>query len=320
MEVVKFVIDETPYACWDWELTRKNLEFLEGIDADYFGYVAKLNAPNIDGEDKHRAALSMRLAYSQGLETLFALLCSAAQAPGCAIGWILNYTNADLVNLVRKITRTQKIYTRFKSRPVTWQLLAKIIHGALSCETNKRLWIQEGFGNLWDNLAREFTDETFTLEYNGIKHGFRVRPGGFRFAIGNEEQRGVPAPGERMVSLGGSVFGTSYFVKESILPKDKCNFRPRSHSRNWSPQNLANGLVLISMSINNVISWLRSINGVQPNKCKFNNPTSKDQFEVLWKEHIGVRHIAIDSVITKDDIMPFPRQDILDSYSETIVD
>lgn len=37
MERVEFVIDETPYACWDWDLRKKNLEFLDGIDADYFG-------------------------------------------------------------------------------------------------------------------------------------------------------------------------------------------------------------------------------------------------------------------------------------------
>jgi hypothetical protein len=36
MQVIKFMVDESPYACWDWELERKNLEFLEGIDSEYF--------------------------------------------------------------------------------------------------------------------------------------------------------------------------------------------------------------------------------------------------------------------------------------------
>jgi hypothetical protein len=56
-------------------LQKKNLEFLEDIDADYFSYVAELNAARIeDADDKHRAALSLRLAYSQGLGLLAFLL------------------------------------------------------------------------------------------------------------------------------------------------------------------------------------------------------------------------------------------------------
>ena len=91
MESIKFVINDIAFACWDWELGRKNIEFLEGIDSEYFAYVANLHIMHInDDENKHRAALSLRLAYSHGLETLFALLCSAVQAPQCTIGWVLN--------------------------------------------------------------------------------------------------------------------------------------------------------------------------------------------------------------------------------------
>jgi len=179
MEVVKFVIYETPYACWDWELKEKNLEFLEGIDAGYFSYVASLNSDHVEGDDKHRAAVCLRLAYSHGLEALFALLCSAVQAPQCAVGWVLNYRNSDLLSLVRKISNKEPVYTRFKQTPVTWELLAKHIHGGLSYEEGKRMWIQKGFGRLWAWFAREFVDENMALEYNGIKHGLRARPGDF---------------------------------------------------------------------------------------------------------------------------------------------
>ena len=125
MQVVQFVIDETPYACWDWELTRKNLEFLEGIDADYFRYVAETNGANLEGEDKHRAALSLRLAYSQGLETLFALLCSAVQAPQCVVGWMLSYKNEELQQLVQKITESYPKYLA-KSNQVFWLKLCGV--------------------------------------------------------------------------------------------------------------------------------------------------------------------------------------------------
>jgi len=96
LEPVKFVVYDTPHACWDLELRRKNLEFLEGIDAEYFRYVAEMNVTHLESDNKHRAALALRLAYSQGLETLFALLGARIQAPHCVIGWMLAYENKEL--------------------------------------------------------------------------------------------------------------------------------------------------------------------------------------------------------------------------------
>jgi hypothetical protein len=317
MEAVKFVIYETPFACWDWDLREKNLEFLEGIDAGYFRYVANLNSDHVEDNDKHRAAVSLRLAYSHGLEALFALLCSAVQAPQCPIGWVLNYRNMDLLSLVKKISNKEPVYTKFRQTPVTWELLAKHIHSGLGYEEEKRIWIQKGFGRLWTWFASEFADENMTLEYNCIKHGLRARPGGFHLAVGHEDTPGVPAPPEKMMSLGGSTFGSSYFVKEYVVPKDKCNFRPRRHSRNWSLHNLANGLVLISMSINNIVSWLRGVNGVPMTKCRFENPVSEDIFEEPWKESVGVDHASMDRVIEVEHITPFSREDILRSYQKT---
>ncbi len=193
MEVVKFVINRTPYACWDWDLKKKNLEFLEGIDARYFSYVANSNSGHLEGDDKHRAAISLRLAYLHGLETLFSLLCSAVQAPHCAVGWVLNYKTSDLVNLVRNISKKEPIYSRFKQTPVTWELLAKCIHNGLNYEEDKGLWIQKGFGRLWKWFASEFVNENLAQEYNGIKHGLRVRSGGFDLAMGYEDIPGIPS-------------------------------------------------------------------------------------------------------------------------------
>jgi hypothetical protein len=246
LQVVKFVVDETPYACWDWELARKNLEFIEGIDADYFRYVAEANAANLDSNDKHRAALSLRLTYSQGLETLFALLCSAVQAPQCVIGWMLSYKNEELQRVVQKITKGYPVYSKLKDQPITWEILAKYVHAYLGYTPEKVAWIQEGFGSLWMRFAGEFTNIKITQEYNSAKHGLRTSLGGFSLAVGLEETPGVPAPRDKMQSLGGSVFGTSYFTAEKIVDDNRLNFRPRSRSRNWNPENLANDLVLLS--------------------------------------------------------------------------
>lgn len=90
MNGVPFVVNETPFVCWDWDLQEKNPDFLRGIDARFYQYVVGSNIEHLNGEHKHRAALSIRLAYSQALETLFALLGALVQAPACPLGWLLS--------------------------------------------------------------------------------------------------------------------------------------------------------------------------------------------------------------------------------------
>lgn len=316
MQAVKFVVNETPYACWDWELKKKNIEFLEGIDASYFAYIAEMNFQNIDGDNKQKAALALRLGYSQGLEALFALLCSAIQAPYCSIGWLLTYRNKDLIDVVNKISDHKPVLTLFKEKPVTWKSLAKLIHSNISYEEDKKAWIQEGFGKLWTLFAFEFVNEKSIQEFNCIEHGHRAKPGGFALAVGPEDIPGQPAAPEKMMTLANSDFGSSYFVREQIIASDRRNFRPRRSSRNWSPFNIAQGLLLLSMSINNVTSWLRTINGVPGNKCRFDNPISKDAFDQPWKENVGVNHIDMDLIIEESNISPFSANDILKSYPE----
>jgi len=154
MERVKFVINQTPYVYWDWKLREKNREFLHGIDSDYFEYIAEVNVPYLEGEDKHRPALTIRLAYSQALETLFALLCSTIQAPRCGIGWMLSYKNSELNEMGERISKGKEIYSRFKEGKLTWLLLSRHIHSGLAYEQEKKEWIQEGFGRAWGGFCK----------------------------------------------------------------------------------------------------------------------------------------------------------------------
>lgn len=314
MERVQFVIDKTPYVCWDWELRKKNLEFLEGINADYFGYIAEVNALHLKGDDKHRAALSLRLAYSQALETLFALLCSTIQAPQCVVGWMLSYKNVELKQMVQRVSRGNDVYSRLKEKRITWGLLAKHVHSPLPYEPEKKEWIQEGFGRIWGIFSREFLDEKMTQEYNSGKHGLRTRLGAFSLQVGLEETPGVPAPPENMETVGESEFGTSYFTVERLVDDQRLNFRPRRKARNWNPENLINGLVLLSMSINNVVSFLKIQSGVLGNKCQFLNPITKDEFDGPWKNPVGINDIDMDTVIDPCDIKACTKDEVIKSY------
>lgn len=314
MQVARFVVDETPYACWDWDLKEKNLDFLRGIDAEYFWYVAEMNAEHLEGEAKHRAALAIRLAYSQGLEALFALLCSAIQAPECAVGWMLVYRPSDLRKLVSKINARASVLSRVTRPPVTWDGLAEHVHAHLPYEAEKRRWIQEGFAKLWRRWSRELEDESLSVEYNSVKHGLRARPGGFSLRIGKEKEYAVPPPEEEMKSLGGSVFGTSYFKVERI-DGSRLNFRPRRESRNWDPGNMLNGLGLMSMSIKNTVSFLRILNGDPSNQCEFGSPDRKEAFDEPWRRCVGPISFGLDTAIGPGDIRACTKEEVVSSYS-----
>jgi len=314
LEFAKFVVNETPYAFWDLELKKKNLDFIEGIDATYFRYVAESNLPYLKGDDEQRAALALRLSYSQGLEALLALLCSLVQSPECVVGWMNSYKTIELKDLVRKISRHEDVYSRLKGKPVTWASLAQCVHSNLIFDEYKLNWIQKGFGKLWEGFAADFLEEGISDEYNGAKHGLRTRPGGFYLAVGREDTPGVPAPQERMQTIGGSEFGTFFFTRETIIQRNRINFRLKGHSRNWNPENLAKGLLLLSISINNVSSCLRVLNGAQRDKCRFITPATEEAFEEPWKHSAGVDSVDVDVTIEPLHITPLTKEDILKTY------
>src|SRR5688500_3154997 len=100
---IRFAVNETPYCFWSLDPVTQDLEFLNNIDPLYFEHIANLLGEALEGDQKQYAAAAIRIAYSQGLETLFAFLCALVQAPDCVIGWVLKYQNRDLFAVVKKI-------------------------------------------------------------------------------------------------------------------------------------------------------------------------------------------------------------------------
>ena len=124
---------------------------------------------------------------------------------------------------------------------------------------------RERFARFWSRLAGEFLNEKARAEYNSIKHGLRVNPGGFYLAIGREESPGVPAPAEAMRSMGGSPYGSTFFEIERVgAGKRSPHIRARSVSVNWSATGLCGRLALISSSITNIVGALRCAMGEDP--------------------------------------------------------
>lgn len=317
----KFAVGKNPYCVWEWDLSTRNLEFINGIDPNYFDHIVRLNAPLLDGNDKNYASLSIRIAYCHGLETLFALLLATIQAPDCVVGWLHKYQLGQLRGLVEGISKqNQTMQYKLRLDKVTWQGLSEVIHQFQIDDKEKALRIKQHFGKLWQRLGNEFVNEQLVAEYNNIKHGLRVRAGGFSLAFGRQDAPGIAAPSERMVSMGGSVFGSEFFKPEPIGGdhyKRDPNFRVRRMNLNWDPESLALRINLISSSLNNILSFLKIVNGVDPNTVAFSWPEDEKCFEAAWNNHFGVLNCSMDIKVEEENITRFSKKEILSTLNDS---
>ena len=320
LECVRFAVDVTPYACWEWDVRGRNLEFLRGIDPGYYQYVADANAEHLDDDEhKHNAALAIRMGYSQALETFFALLGALLQAPECAYGWLMRYRVVELRRLVEKVRYEREVLTIHDfARYPSWKKLSDGILQFLGHDDEKKAWITEGFAKAWGRFSGDFLNAKVTDEYNCAKHGLRGRLGGVRLSYGKQDGPSQPTKPEAMKTIGGSDFGSSFFTCEPLQKEGKSNFRARRLSRNWVPENFINALHLLSMSISNVVSTLRIVNGEDPGKCLFHNPDRPEAFDTPWSLSCGLTDANMDRILTADQVEPKTKQEILDVYKHSM--
>ena len=307
-----FAVDEQPYCLWGIDVQETNLRFLDGIDPDYYRHVAEMYAPALDGEQRKNAAIAIRLAYSQGLETLFALLAAAVQAPQCPVGWLLKYQPRHLRSVVRKLKSGQRLRARLK-QPISWLSLSKEVHRFELADTARSDRLKQLFARAWQRFAYDFLDDEGTQEYNSIKHGFRARSGGFKLSIGLEETPGVPAPPERMSVPEGSEFGTSFPVAEHF-GSDRVNFQLAQVSRNWSPDNLLAGLLVLSICIKNVLAFLKIVGGRAGADVKYHYPTEEEIFDMPWEVRMSFMRIKMNALLSATEIDPATGAAVLATY------
>lgn len=312
---IKFAVNETPYCFWDLDVHGKNLEFINQIDPKYFEHVSDMHGGLLEGEQKQYVAATLRIAYSQGLETLFALMCAVVQAPDCVIGWFLKYRNSELFDLVRKIKEGRSIYSKLRCHRVNWRVIADLVFSEFSTgnpEVDEH--IRANFAKLWSHFASDFLNENFDREYNSIKHGFRARMGGFYLALGLEDKPGVPAPPERMQTMANSVFGSSFFVPDRL--HDNRNFTVSHQALNWVPENYVDALHLISASIHNAVAFLRIMHGVPRTEVPFTYYKDEESYQLPWSRSTGMTELRWNSQITEIAIKPLTKEDILSVYVE----
>jgi hypothetical protein len=76
-------------------------------------------------------------------------------------------------------------------------------------------------------------------------------------------------------------------------------------------------LRLVSLSIGNVLSYLKIVNGIEPSEVKFTYPTTADAFVEPWKHaQGGLGSFGFNSIIEPNFITDISRDDILAVYNE----
>ena len=320
---VPFVVNEKTYCFWDADIAEINTRFINQIDPNYFEYVANANFAILNNEDKEKvdektkqyAAITMRIAYSQGLEVLFSFLFASIQAPDCVIGWLLKYSNSDLSDVVKKFRNYEKILSKLPKEIRDWNALVDNIFFWLD-ESQKVTTapILEGFARLWGQFAQDFLDVNFTNEYNSIKHGLRVHMGGFHLMIGPPQEKiGEITPIEKMETMAYSEFGTTFFVSEKI--EKTPNYIVHTQSRNWNPEDCYNALVLISLSIKNILVFLKKING-NKEALEYLLPNDEEFYRKPWLKGSGTS-MGHKSTIRTSAIPLLSKDDILSVYKKS---
>jgi len=307
-----FAVAGRPYCCWDYDHVERGLEFLDGFDTEYFEMVAGLCLQDFEApDDQLRASVLLRTTYHQAVETLLSLLGAALQAPLAIPAWFTLCSTGDLTSLAASLRDGRSVLTWSGAQRVSFHELSERVHGMAWPDEDGEDSTAARFGKFWRGLSGELLDESARAEYNALKHGNRVRPGGFTLAIGLEETPGVAAPPEAMRSLGGSQFGSTFFTSERV-GSSKEHIRAHRRSVNWSPEVLAKRLVLISMSLKNVVGSLRCALGIDPSTVEFVRPVPLDVFEEVWMLGPSVRSSSIDVVIRIDPADELSRDQLLD--------
>jgi hypothetical protein len=256
--------------------------------------------------------VALRTNYGHALETFFGLLAASVQAPHCPLGWILQYAPGDVPKVIRKIHQDEHVLARVPLPPTNrWAALSATINSFKHDDPGEDARIKRLFADTWALLAHDYVDEIGGDEFNSIKHGLRVKPGGFSLQIGaSPDESAAPLIDSR------SEFGTRFFHRESL--GDAINFYAKDAARNWSPKALAVRTELLCVSINNIVSFLRLQLGASAHSVRFHWPVPIDQpaLELAWKQDFIVQSMVGGIPIELAPSALQKKSEILNAYSQ----
>lgn len=305
---------------WGDDLRRQNLEFLKSLDPGYFQFVADScsehldDATKLEKRDRQRAAQMLRVVHGQGVESLMAMIGALAQSPEFPVGWMLRYQVSDLEEVIKAISDEQPFPSLLNPKPVTWHSISTLVHSEMPDDGVKQAMTAK-FASFWAALAAEFLSPAFRDEYNSLKHGFRIMPGGFSASLGPAKPVGSPptAPAE-LELLGSSEFGSFLLKAVPIEGTPRLNCGVSSRLRNWNPEALMADLHLISCSLTNVVSCLRIVSGFKPQEVKFSWPDSDAPFAVKRRMLNEIETMSFGPGVKAADVKPVTADSVRHGY------
>jgi len=317
-----FAVADRPFCCWEHDHIDRTLAYLRGIDADYFESIAVMLAQHLEADESLAASMALRATYQQGIEALLSLLGAMVQAPSSVQSWIAKCSPADLPEVTRRLAAGTPLLTQEGRRSVTFEELSeRVFHCAWRDDEARDATIQH-FSGLWRRFANDFLDGTARAEYNAIKHGNRVSPGGFTMALGIEHSFGVPPPAEEMRAVGGSRYGSTFYEPEAVGASSR-HFRSRRVSVNWSADAMVHRLRLVSMSISNIVAAVQTELQVDPRTLQFTRPIEGAAFTDAWRPEAMVNESNMDLIVRispEDERSPAELVAILEQRAEDLPD
>ena len=318
MQFSKFLVGKRPFCIWSDDLDEANRVLLRSLDADYFTFQGRQLARSLETDDAQRAAVALRSAYSHALETFFALLFAAIQAPDCVPAWLALYQPAELVALVDMVQRydmpKSKLRIAKKDWDVRWSGIAATLMPVGGEFQDASQAIRRGFGRMWTFFANDFLNAQKRSEYNWIKHGMRVAPGGFVLRMGEEPALGVAPPEEAMHTIGRSKYGCTSFVPEAIA-NAPLQLRYRMTSSNWNPNSHIAGLNALSVSVANLLVFLNAYNDYS-DAGEMTVPQDDAFYSSPWQSGVGVTTSSHALEIRNSDVKIFTAEEILAEYEQ----
>lgn len=320
MKYYPFLVDERPRCYWGPDIDDQERSFLGGMDGDYFLFLGEQYAAQLKTEHGQRAATALRACYHHATETFFALVGATIQAPRLTVAWIHEYRTTELRNVIRAVqNEDSSLRHAWKGvRPVSWSVFAS---QTIPLPTESPGYdVRAHFTKFWRRLAKEFLDDKHVAEYNSLKHGFRVRPGAASIQFGPERVPGRPAEQKDMHTLEGGAYGSSFFTRahpDGLSGHSNPNRRLIHQSLNWNAESLVERLVLISLSLDNLVSFLKAKKGItDASDFKLMLPTSEADFETCWNNEPNLLNMSFKQTVSKDNIGPMTEQEILDLFED----
>lgn len=306
MQYVKFVINERPVCVWDMDMKKLNSEYLQSINTEYFSFIAEQCLELINGSENEKthklyASITLRHHYSMALETMFALIGAMLQSPQCVVGWMIKYRNSELEDIIKKINSDMQIMTLFKKfDSMNWENVSRIIFGYFPNENlEMKNDIVLGFKKSLQSLASDFLNEKFKSEYNSIKHGYRIKAGGFKFAL-KPKNNPTQESHNNWITFMESDYGTSFYQEEK-LKQSLNNIRIKKLSKIWQPIYFYEGIQLINLLIKNIKSFLFAINKLDMNNVVYSS-LDNDQYASHLKHLYRTGETSLDFGFDYDEV------------------